>query len=83
MRISFEVVGYKKINGNLYYLSCLATEESPRTEGFQTFNGFVNSRYLDTLALTEEKLIGRKGTYYNIKRDDGKYKEVLSLSERK
>lgn len=83
MKIPFEVVGYKKINDTLYYLSCLATEESTHTKGFQTFNGFVNSRYLDTLALTEDKLIGRKGTYYNIKREDGKYKEVLSLSERK
>lgn len=71
MKIPFEVVGYKKVNDDLFYLSCLATEESPRTEGFRTFNGFVN------------KLLGRKGTYYNIKREDGKYKEVLSLSERK
>lgn len=82
MKIAFEVVGYKKINNDLFYLSCLATEETHRTEGFQTFNGFVNSRYLHSLELTEENLLGHKGTYYTIKREDGKYKEVLSLSER-
>ena len=83
MKTTFEVVGYKKINDKLYYLSCFATEGTPRTEGFQTFNGFVTSRYLNTLGLEECALLGHKGTYYNIKRDDGKYKEVLSLSERK
>ena len=83
MKIKIEVVGYKKVNESLYYLSCLATEETQKVVGFQTFNGFVTARYLNALGLKEDALLGRKGTYYNIKRDDGKYKEVLSLSERK
>lgn len=82
MKVSIEVTGYKKVRDNLYYLSCLASETVNGTEGLATYNGFINQKYLDTLGLTENDLIDRKGTYYNIKKDDGKYKEVLSLSER-
>lgn len=82
MKVSIQVTGYKKVRDNLYYLSCVASETVNGTEGIATYNGFINQKYLDTLGLEETALIGRRGTYYNIKKDDGNFEEVLSLSER-
>lgn len=82
MSVKIEVVGYKKVKDDLYYLSAISEDTPPKSNGLATYNGFVTSRYLSHLGISESALIGRKGTYYNIKKD-GEYKEVLSLSERK
>ena len=71
--ITVEVVGYKKIEKKgktLYYLSCISEDTEKGSEGLTTYNAFVTSEHLAKHDVPEERIIGSKAQYYNVKDGD-------------
>ena len=79
--VKIEITGYKKIekSGNtLYYLSAISCETPKDCEGVMTYNGFVSEKYVADCKLTENTLVGAKGSFYNVKQGNT-YKQGISL----
>ena len=79
--VSVNIIGYKKVVKNekpLYYVSAVSNDTINGTEGFTTYNAFLSEEHLKKHSVTPDKLIGRNGSYYNVK-DGDRWKSGITL----